>query len=163
MRLGATRREPPAAAWRRRAWRAIVGAGLASVAFGLVGASATPATPHGEIRVRVTGLQSDAGQLRFGLFDRKETFATSGGAVVEGGRPIHNRQCEFVIPDLPYGTYALMVAHDVNGDGHIDRSPFSPELKGISNYTSKVRWFPDFDKAKFKLDRPSVVVNIRVY
>ena len=121
------------------------------------------AQDRGEIHVKVVGLQSDRGTLRWGLYNRKETFATEGGAVVSGARPIKNGQCEFVIPDLAYGTYALIVAHDVNDDGKIDRNPFSPELKGISNYTGKILWFPNFDKAKFRLDQPAVRVEIRVY
>ena len=133
-----------------------------AVLCGLLAAAAL-AEDRGEIRVKVVGLQSDQGALRFGLYNRKETFATDDGALVGGVRPIRNRQCEFVIPDLPYGTYALIVAHDVNGDGKIDRSPVSPELKGISNYTGKVLWFPSFDKAKFRLDRASINVEIRVY
>lgn len=118
---------------------------------------------RGEIRVKVVGLRSDQGVLRFGLYNKKETFATEDGTVASGARPIANGQSEFVIPDLPYGTYALIVGHDVNNDGKIDRSPFSPELKGISNYTGKILWFPNFDKAKFQLDRPWVRVDIRVY
>ena len=158
-------------AWRE--WRAAAGmagrtAGVVTLAgvlaLGtLAGAPVARAQDRGEIRVKVVGLQSDRGALRFGLYDRKETFATEGGAVVSGVRPIANGQCEFVIPDLPYGTYALIVAHDVNGDGKIDRNPFSPELKGITNYGGKIFWFPSFDKAKFRLDRPSVSVEIRVY
>ena len=119
--------------------------------------------PAGEIRVKVVGLKSDEGALRFGLYDRRETFATSDGPIVKGTRPILNRQCEFVIPGVAYGTYALIVGHDVNGDGRISRNPFSAELKGITNYAGKILSFPDFDKAKFRLDRPQVTVEIRVY
>ena len=130
---------------------------------GLLSAPAALAQDRGEIHVKVVGLKSDQGALRFGLYDKKETFATEDGVLVKGARPITNGQCEFVISDLPYGTYALIVGHDVNGDGKIDRSPFSPELKGISNYTGKILWFPNFDKAKFRLDRASITVEIHVY
>jgi len=129
----------------------------------LLAASVALAQERGEIRVKVVGLRSDQGVLRFGLYDKKDSFATENGTVASGARPIKGGQCEFVIPDLPYGAYALIVGHDLNNDGKIDRSPFSPELKGISNYTGKILWFPDFDKAKFRLDRPSVSVEIRVY
>jgi uncharacterized protein (DUF2141 family) len=150
----------------RRRWRPIaglVGCGVAVVVLGGMLAATAFAQEQGEIRVKVVGLRSDQGVLRFGLYNKKETFATEGGTVASGARPITNGQSEFVIPDLPYGTYALIVGHDVNNDGKIDRSPFSPELKGISNYTGKILWFPDFDKAKFRVDRPWVAVEIRVY
>jgi uncharacterized protein (DUF2141 family) len=133
------------------------------VLCGLLSGWAAFAQDRGEIRVKVVGLRSDQGVLRFGLFDKKETFATEDGAIVGGAHPIKNGRCEFIIPDLPYDVYALIVGHDVNGDGKIDRNPFSPELKGISNYSGKIFWFPNFDKARFQLDRPSVTVEIRVY
>jgi uncharacterized protein (DUF2141 family) len=68
-----------------------------------------------------------------------------------------------VIPNVPYGAYAIIVGHDVNRDGTIDQNPFSSELKGISNYSGKILWFPSFDKAKFRLDQTSLTVEIRVY
>jgi uncharacterized protein (DUF2141 family) len=128
-----------------------------------LGPTPSPAESKGEIRVKVVGLLSDAGELRFGLYNRKETFATSDGPIVKGARPIRNRESEFVIPDLPYGTYALIVGHDVNRDGKVSRNPFSAELKGISNYTAKILSFPDFDRARFQLDAPRVTVEIRVH
>jgi uncharacterized protein (DUF2141 family) len=125
--------------------------------------SASPAETTSEIRVTVLGLQSDQGQLRFGLYNKKEGFATKDGVFVKGAHPIKNGRCEFVIKDVPQGTYALIVGHDVNKDGKISESPFSAELKGISNYTGKILWFPDFDKARFRVDRPQVAVEVRVY
>ena len=148
--------------WRRPG--GIVSAALgASVLLALTSASPALAQQRGEIRVKVVGLRSDQGELRFGLYDRKETFATKDGPVLAGGRRIRHGQCELVLPDLPYGAYAIIVGHDVNGDGKINENPFSSELKGISNYSGKVLWFPDFDKARFRLDQASVTVEIRVY
>jgi uncharacterized protein (DUF2141 family) len=147
-----------------RGWRALQGGRIGVVALcGLLAVSSALAQERGEIHVKVVGLRSDQGALRFGLYDKKAGFATAEGVLVGGVRPIRNGQCEFVIPDLPYGTYALIVGHDVNGDGKIDRNPYSAELKGISNYTGKILWFPNFDKAKFRLDRASVSMEIRVY
>jgi uncharacterized protein (DUF2141 family) len=135
----------------------------AGIILALLLASPTLAQERGEIRVKVVGLRSDQGELRFGLYNRKETFATKDGPIVKGARPIKNGQCEFVIPDVPYGAYAIIVGHDVNRDGKIDENPFSSELKGISNYSGKILWFPSFDKARFRLDQASVTVEIRVY
>ena len=126
-------------------------------------ASSSPAETTGDIRVKVVGFQSDQGELRFGLYNKKEGFATKEGVVGKGVHPIKNGQCEFVIKGVPHGTYALIVGHDVNKDGKISESPFSAELKGISNYSGKILWFPDFDKARFRVDRAQVAVEIRVY
>ena len=119
--------------------------------------------PPPMIRVKVVGLKSDDGELRWALYNKKETFATKDGPIVKGRGRIQNGQTEFVIPDVPYGTYAIIVGHDVNGDGKISENPFSSELKGITNYSGKILSFPDFDKAKFRLDRTQLAVEIRVY
>lgn len=159
-RLPPDRHTTPSRSARRRTVGAL---GLTLLIALTVAPFPTQAESKGEIRVRVVGLQSDQGSLRFALYNRKETFATDDGQVAKGARPIKNRQCEFVIPDVPYGTYALIVGHDVNGDGKISRNPFSAELKGISNYSGKILSFPDFDKARFPLSAPQLTVEIRVY
>jgi uncharacterized protein (DUF2141 family) len=154
------------ASMSRKAWRwgRRVGRGLAGAALlGLLVPSATLAEPKGEIRVKVVGLRSDQGELRFGLYDKKDTFATKDGPIVKGARPIKNGRCEFAIPNLPFGAYAVIVGHDVNRDGKIDENPFSSERKGISNYSGRILWFPDFDKAKFQLEAAHVIVEIRVH
>jgi uncharacterized protein (DUF2141 family) len=150
----------------RRVWRLLRGGARPALGLSLLLALApmpVRAESAGEIRVKVVGLASDEGEVRFGLYNKKETFATSEGPVVKGARSIKNRQSEFVIPNVPYGTYAIIVGHDVNRDGKVNRNPFSAELKGITNYSSKILSFPDFDKAKFRLDQPRVAVEIRVY
>ena len=149
--------------WRLRGRLVNWGLGASALLAVLLLASSALAQERGEIRVKVVGLRSDQGVLRFGLYNKKETFATKDGPIVKGARPIKNGQCEFVIPDVPYGAYAIIVGHDVNRDGKIDENPFSSELKGISNYSGKILWLPSFDKARFRLDQASVTVEIRVY
>ena len=144
---------------RRRIGRLAVAGGV----LVLLLASGALAQSRGEIRVKVVGLKSDQGELRWALYDKKATFATKDGPLIKGARPIKNGQAEFAIPDVPYGAYAIIVGHDVNKDGSIDENPFSAELKGISNYTSKILWFPSFDKAKFPVNQASVALEIHVY
>ena len=82
----------------------------------------SPAGTTGDIRVKVVGLQSDRGEVRFGLYNRKEGFATKEAVVAKGAHPIKNGQCEFVIKAVPHGMYAVIVGHDVNKDGKIDQN-----------------------------------------
>jgi uncharacterized protein (DUF2141 family) len=149
--------------WRIGGTAARVLAALLGVLLLAALAAPVRAQSRAEIRVKVVGLQSDQGELRWALYDKKATFATKDGPIVKGARPVKNGQAEFVIPDVPYGTYALIVGHDVNRDGKIDENPFSAELKGISNYTSKILLFPNFDRAKFPVNQASVPVEIHVY
>ena len=115
----------------------------------------------GEIIVRVVGLASNAGAVRFGLYDTADSFQQR--VAMRGGTCpiIKEHQCEFTIPAVPYGVYAIMVGHDENLNGQIDW--ISGERAGVSNYAGKLRWFPNFDKAKFAHDHEKTFVEIRVY
>ena len=121
------------------------------------------ATASGRLQVKVVGLKHDGGQVHFALFQSKEGFGDSDTAVAKGRFPVIDKKCEIVISHLPFGEYAILLGHDVDGDGKISRNPFSRELKGASNYTSKMWYFPDFDKAKFVLEAEELTVEVRVY
>jgi uncharacterized protein (DUF2141 family) len=114
----------------------------------------------GEIIVRVVGLASNKGEVRFGLYDTAESFQQRV-AMRSGTCPIKEYQCEFTITEVPYGIYAIMVGHDENLNGKIDW--ISGERAGVSNYTGKLRWFPNFDKAKFDHTNEKTFIEIRVY
>lgn len=118
----------------------------------------------GSLIVHVSGLRSDRGEVRIGLYQSADSFEKGAGHAL--GKlicQIMHRECEVNIPDLPFGTYALMVGHDVDGDGKISWSPLSDELKGVSNYDGKLWWPPSFSRASFLLERDSQRVDVRVF
>ncbi len=118
----------------------------------------------GEINLRVLNLKSNQGEVLFGLYDTEEAFKSGDGyAIVKGSCIIKNFQCELIIPEMPYGTYAIMAGHDINKNGKISRNPFSDERKGASNYKKKLWWFPDFKKAKFIHNKSKTILVISVY
>ena len=122
-----------------------------------------PAAGTGSIHVKVVGVQSEGGDIHFGLFDREEGFGDSDFTVAAGLYPVKDKRCEFIVTGLPFGEYAILLGHDVDRDGDISRNPFSRELKGASNYASKMWAWPDFERAKFVLDRKQLTVEIHLY
>jgi uncharacterized protein (DUF2141 family) len=118
----------------------------------------------GEIVVRVLGLESNQGEVRFGLYDNAEAFGKGAGySIRKGTCPIQEHQCEFIIAEVPYGIYAILVGHDENQNGKIDWGFISGERAGASNYTKKLRWYPDFDKAKFEHKKQRTILEIHVH
>ncbi|MGF7161203.1 uncharacterized protein (DUF2141 family) [Rhodoligotrophos appendicifer] len=117
------------------------------------------------IDLTVDGLQSDDGMLLWTLFQGEENFESFDPekSIAKGKCQIVNKVCTVQIPAVPFGEYALIVAHDVDGNGEIDRNPLSDELKGISNYTSKLWWKPNWDDAKFTASQPQMPMTITVY
>jgi uncharacterized protein (DUF2141 family) len=117
----------------------------------------------GEIVVRVVGLGSNKGEVRFGLYDNSKAFKKGADYSIRRGTcyPITECQCEFTIAEVPYGHYAVMVGHDENQNGKIDW--ISGERAGASNYKHKLRWYPDFDKAQFDHSKQKTILEIPVF
>lgn len=113
----------------------------------------------GEIVVKVVGLELNEGEVRYGLYDNEASFKQGQGYSMKNGTcTIKNNQCEFTIPNIKYGTYAIMIGHDRNKDGEINKEPY-----GVSNYIKELWWWPNFDKAKFVHDKEKTIIEIRVF
>lgn len=117
----------------------------------------------GTLLVRVDSLASNDGQLRFVLFDTKKTFLK---------RPLRAEAFEIVdykgswiVDDLPFGTYAVLVHHDVNGNGKMERHWYGKpkEPSGVSNDPPPRMGPPKFDAAKFefKEDQQTIVIAVK--
>lgn len=136
-----------------------------AVVAGLIGAfGAAAAESAGDLVVHVVGLPSNHGMVRYGVYDNEKAFdARSTQISLKGACPIAANRCEFTIPKVPFGQYAVMVYHDENSNEEYDWGLFDRELAGVSNYTARLWSSPDFHKSKFTHDRGRTVVEVRVY
>lgn len=116
----------------------------------------------GTLIVNVSGLTSDEGTLRFVMFDSKKDFLN---------RPIRteviaikNREGTWTTENLPYGTYAVLVHHDVDGSGKMERHWYGKpkEPTGASNDAPAKFGPPKFKKAKFQFEAPMKALDITV-
>ncbi len=123
-----------------------------------VNADGTDST--GTLIVRVRGLTSGEGNLRFVLFDSKKNFLKHPvrADVVE----IEDQQGTWTIEELPYGTYAILVHHDINTSGTMERHWYGKpkEPTGASNDAPARFGPPKFKDAKFKLESPSLTLMV---
>jgi uncharacterized protein (DUF2141 family) len=103
--------------------------------------------------VRVTGLESRAGQLAIALFDSPGAFEARSGPVRSAFLPIGGADCEWVVEGLPAGDYAVMLYHDRNHNGKLDKKPLGmpAEPYGFSNDARAPFGPPSFDAARFTL------------
>lgn len=124
--------------------------------------SAEGADLTGTLAVHVRGLKSGDGNLRFVLFDSKKNFLKNPvrAEVVE----IKDRQGTWTIEGLPYGTYAVLVHHDVDLSGTMKRHWYGKpkEPTGVSNDAPAKFGPPKFEKAKFQLQSPTLTLAITV-
>ena len=114
----------------------------------------------GVLVVHIDGLESADGNLRFSLFDSKKNFMKRPirAEIVQ----IADRQGTWTVEDLPFGEYAVLVHHDVNGNGEMERHWYGPpkEPSGASNDAPAKLGPPKYKDAKFQLDAPELTMRI---
>jgi uncharacterized protein (DUF2141 family) len=123
-----------------------------------------PADATGSLHVRVVGLEAAAGEVALALFGSEDAFARGADAVATGRVEIVAGAAVWVVRDLPLGEYALKVYHDRNGNRELDKGKFGipKEPYGFSNGARGRTGPPGFDKARFRLDEPSLELEVAV-
>ena len=132
----------------------------ASIGLILAALLAAPAQAA-DLRLTVTGIRSDGGELLIGLYDNPEGYAhaianaSTGGLMPDPGRvvgvSIRARQGSetTVFAQLPPGRYAAIVIHDENDDGHLDANAIGIPTEGYC-FGNNARGFlgaPSFEAA----------------
>lgn len=116
----------------------------------------------GTLIINVSNLQSDEGDLRFVMFDSKKSFLKN--PVRAEITEIVDGQGSWVVENLPYGTYAVLVHHDVDGSGKMERHWYGKpkEPTGASNDAPSKFGPPKFKHAKFDFAASSMTMTITV-
>ncbi len=116
----------------------------------------------GTLTIRVQGLTSEDGNLRFVLFDTKKNFLKNPvrAEVVE----IMDQQGTWIIDELSYGTYAVLVHHDIDASGKMERHWYGKpkEPTGASNDAPAKFGPPKFKDAKFQFESPTLTLTVTV-
>ena len=133
------------------------------------GSAGQAASKLGTVRLQILGFRSEAGSARVALFGSSEGFPSNHEVAVRRERGvIHGGKADFVLGDLPAGTYALSVMHDENDDGELGKSAFGvpTEGAGFSQDAAATFGAPSFDEASFQVAAGSetrVTVHLRYY
>lgn len=109
-----------------------------------------------DLTVTITDLKGTAGEIQIALFTKDRGFPDEFSkadktAKVKLDKPTHT------FKGLPAGKYVVVVVHDKNGNGKLDKSVigFPTEPIGLSNGMQKGR--PDFDKAKVEVSKATSI------
>ncbi len=116
----------------------------------------------GTLIVEVRGLESSEGKVRFVMFDSEENFFKE--AVAYGDLDVTDNGATWIVNDLPFGTYAVTVHHDVNDNGEMERAWFGKpkEPTGASTNPSLRFGPPTFEKSKFEFAAAEMTLGIDV-
>ena len=120
---------------------------------------------EGDLSVTVTGLENSNGRVRAGLFTSDEGFPlgvddvdTTAHAEITGG----SATVEF--DGIPHGSYAVVVYHDANDNGQLDRNFVGMPSEGAAVYKPVEARVPppDFDDCAFTFDVRNRTVSLTI-
>ncbi len=124
---------------------------------------ANSSEPKGCISIRIDNIRNTEGTLDIALFRSEKGFpdepekAFALTSVTSASAPE-----EIVIENIPYGTYALSILHDENGNRKMDKTWIGKPKEGFGTSNNpKIRFGPpEFDESGFVLDCASVTMAI---
>lgn len=119
----------------------------------------------GEIVVKITGISESSGQIGCALFKSADGFPMNNAVAQQLWQPANlgGVTCRFA--DVPDGSYAASVSHDLNGNRKVDTNflGIPTEAWGVSNNTRPLMRAPRFDEALFKMkEGKDLTIEIRV-
>jgi uncharacterized protein (DUF2141 family) len=116
------------------------------------------------ISVPVTGLQSDAGSVRCGLYASAATFRKPGQEALGAVAPIKSRAATCVFSNVPAGTYAVAVFHAASGETQISYGLFGKPDQGYGFSRNPASLFgpPAFSAASFAYKGGPVAMPVKL-
>jgi uncharacterized protein (DUF2141 family) len=124
------------------------------------------ASSAAEVVVRVSGLSEPLGQVGCSLFAGAAGFPMENTSARNLWLPADAKGVTCRFNDVPEGTYAVSIGHDLNGNKRVDTNfiGLPTEQWGVSNNARPTLRTPRFDEAAFKVagDAKDVVIDIKV-
>ncbi len=105
-----------------------------------------------QLSVKITGLQSQEGQVVIALFDSRKNFTKK--ATQSAALSIKAKSAEWTSELLPPGEYAIALYHDENGNGRMDKNflGIPREDFGFSRNAKPSFGPPKWKKVAFRLN-----------
>jgi uncharacterized protein (DUF2141 family) len=118
--------------------------------------------PVGRIEVCIENIRSSDGIVGVALFSTKKGFPDKNTMATVGRSVPAGKRCEVVFEDVPFGTYAVSVLHDENGNGKMDKGflGIPKEGFGTSNNPEIKMGPPTFSDSSFNLESKGLTLNI---
>lgn len=116
------------------------------------------------LKVDVTGLASDRGDVHVALYNTPAAFPHSDGMITETKVLVQDGVARVVFDGLKPGRYAIAVYHDENGNHSFDQGIFGIPLEAYG-FSSGARAFfsaPSFEAAAFDVAEPETRIVIRL-
>ena len=117
------------------------------------------------LQVSISGASSDTGSIRILVFSKPSGFPDQVKQAVRSiSLPPKSGKASFKLTDLPAGTYAIGVIHDLDNNGKLSTNAvgYPTEKFGFSKNPKVYFGPPSFEKAAFVLGKTSVSLEINL-
>ena len=124
-----------------------------------------PAEQKGKLVIKLDGVKETKGLIGIMLFDQEDGFPTEKEkALIWKEINIDNGVPQIYFDDLPLGSYAISLVHDVNANQELDKNflGIPTEPFGFSGNKSILLGLPDFEEASIQLDQSIVESEIKL-
>ena len=101
--------------------------------------------------------------MSIAMFNNEADYKSEKNYVIAEHIPIISEEFEFVIRDIPAGTYAILVFHDVDSNKELNKNwiGMPKEPFGFSNDAKGKMGPPDYEDAAFKVKGDTeIVINL---
>ena len=117
---------------------------------------------NSSITVTIDAIENTKGRVVFMLFNQEEGFPREVDKAWKVGKiKPQSSQATYTFSDVPYGTYAIAVFHDEDGDGAIDTNfiGLPQERVGATNMSSMGK--PSFSKCQIVVEEPAKTIPLQ--
>ena len=127
-------------------------------------------SPHdnsGTLVLEISHITAQTGDVHVAIFNSQGTFLKDKQYILAKRFVVDNQTGSFMrveIPNLPYGTYAMSIYHDINNNHILDQSGLGIPIEpyALSNNV-KVKWRrPSFEECKFVFGEPSKTMGFEL-
>jgi uncharacterized protein (DUF2141 family) len=119
----------------------------------------------GVLVIEVTNIERAEGYMRIGLYNQAAGFPNSGKVFTGKIEPVNQKgRMRIEIPDLPMGSYAIGVHHDLKGHHKMPTNLFGVPIDpyGFSN-DARAKWrAPRFEESRIDFSRSGQIVPIEI-
>ncbi len=122
---------------------------------------------HPVLKLKIYNISPSQGNLIIYIYNKEGSIPDKNFSryYKKKSIPVTDNQAEISFTNLPQGRYAVMVLHDENKNGKLDKTFMKPkEGFGLSNF-KKISLFnkPSFKKASFKLQKDTLITIKTIY
>ncbi|MFN0202252.1 MAG: DUF2141 domain-containing protein [Bacteroidia bacterium] len=115
----------------------------------------------GTLSIKAYNIRSNAGVVRFAVYNKKENFTHPTRFYIDGAMNIKNKVAQ-VISNLPAGKYAVALLHDENNSGGMDYFLKAPtEGYGFSNVKKFIFSSPSYEECLITI-QPNQTTNVEI-